>query len=248
MRGIVLSDLGAPQTVDVAVGVDRNGLVTRLRLNPVSWCPACLHVSPVSRCPTCLHVFLACLHFRLLPTAHAELRTRLITGFEVLHLTAVFGLEVDEVDPVFGGHGVDLGADGDADFAFVALHVHNGEVFLTDTLGLVGFELNHAFAATDGGDAAVHMLHNHVAAMFAIKKLCLHNFLFLCQAPLPALVTCHFRATMHLRRPLSSSTTHSARLCYPPLPSHPARYHSVTLDLFPLKPRKSKKIMYICIR
>ena len=97
-----------------------------------------------------------------------------MSGTEVAELTAVFGLEVDEVNVVFVGHGVRFGTDGDA-VGVLALAGDDGYMFLVRGVDGIGLEFLHRLATAFGGHTGVNDAQDDVPANRTAIKFSFHS-------------------------------------------------------------------------
>lgn len=138
-------EVGAPEAVEVAVGVGGNGCAAGGGGAARGWGAA----------------------------VHGEDSLGSIRSCEVADVDAVSGDEHDELNVVRIGHGVRLTTNAHAGALFVAGHY--GEVLLRAGFSGVGFEHFHLLITADGGYAARKQHEDEIAANGAIIKCNLHN-------------------------------------------------------------------------
>ena len=85
--------------------------------------------------------------------AEAEVSMGSITGLQSLAMAAIFGLDIDPFDVVFGSHGMVNSTDIDRDCAVV--QSDNGKMLFAAGFDGVGNQCFHLFAAADNGNAGV---------------------------------------------------------------------------------------------
>ena len=108
----------------------------------------------------------------------SEICSGSFAGLKELALNALLGLEGDEGDVVGIQHGVLDRADFDFDNAVLDRDI--GNVFLFRAVSIICADLAHGLAAAGGSTSALVDLHDHAAALFALKnyEFC-HNNPFL---------------------------------------------------------------------
>lgn len=107
---------------------------------------------------------------------HADAYLGRLTGLHLHDAAARGGLDVDEADVMFLGHGVRLFAHADFERTAIKVYYH-GQVKLHLALGCVWDEFLHLFAAADGHLPAIHELDDHVATHLAMIEFGFHSLI-----------------------------------------------------------------------
>ena len=108
----------------------------------------------------------------------SEVSSRSLAGLKELALNALLGLESDEGNVVCIKHRVLDRSDLYLDNAVLDSNI--GNVFLFRAVSIICADLAHGLAAAGGSTSALVDLHDHAAALFALKnyEFC-HNNPFL---------------------------------------------------------------------
>ena len=110
---------------------------------------------------------------KLVAGCHGKGDLGLLTGLKSLALVALLGLEADPLDVVLLLHGVGDGTHGDGNQ--VAVNLNHGNVLFGGSVGGVGHQLLHLFAAAADLGAVALDIGNDVAAMGTFKELHIHG-------------------------------------------------------------------------